>query len=70
MTFDLFIDSDKKAEEFDLWVRRIYLVSSTLSIPYDSLWQMPEHEFLIMENLAKSELDKREKKQQELLNNG
>lgn len=68
MTFDLHLDLEQKAEEFDLWVRRIFAVSSTLSIPYDSLWQMTEHEFLILESLAKEELSRREEKQQEALN--
>lgn len=68
MTFDLHLELEQKAEEFDLWVRRIFTVSSTLSISYDSLWQMTEHEFLILEGLAKEELDRREKRQQELKN--
>ena len=68
MTFDLHLELEQKAEEFDLWVRLISTVSSTLSIPYDSLWQMTEHEFLILEGLAKEELDRREKRQQELKN--
>lgn len=68
MTLDLHLDPEQKGEEFDMWVRRIYAVSSTLSIPYDSLWQMTEHEFIILENLAKEELDRREKRQQEMLN--
>ena len=68
MTFDLHLELEQKAEEFDLWVRRIFTVSSTLSIPYDSLWQMTEHEFLILEGLAKEEVDRREQRQQELKN--
>ena len=68
MTFDLHLELEQKAEEFDLWVRRIFTVSSTLSIPSDSLWQMTEHEFLILEGLAKEELDRREQRRQELKN--
>lgn len=68
MTLDLHLDPEYKAEEYEMWVKRIYFVSSTLSIPYDSIWQMTEYEFSIFENLAKEELDKREKKQQEILN--
>lgn len=67
MTFDLHLSPNLKSEEYELWVNRVYTVSSTLNIPYDSIWQMTEYEFLIFENIAKETIDKRQQKQQELI---
>lgn len=67
MTFDLHLSPNLKSDEYELWVNRVFTVSSTLNIPYDSIWQMTEYEFLIFENLTKETLEKREKKSQELL---
>ena len=68
MTFDLHLSSDLKSDEYELWVKRIYAVSSTLNISYETLWNIPEYEFLILENISKETIDKRQQRQQELLN--
>ena len=66
MTFDLLFDPETeegriaKIDQFELWVRRVYNVSSILSIPYKDLWELPEAEFLILERIAEEELQKRE----------
>lgn len=65
-TLDLHLDIERKAEEYEMWVKRIYAVSSTLSIPYDSMWQMTEHEFLILEGLANEKLRRAQERQMKL----
>lgn len=73
MTFDLHYSNEHKAEAYKLWVKRIYAVASTLNLSYAELWDLPEQEFLVLEEIAaeqrEAEIEKR-KKLQEGMNNG
>ena len=66
MTFDLHYSNDKKAEAFRMWVRRIYSVSNTLGMSYSELWELPEQEFLVLEELSEEVRKKREEQKKEL----
>lgn len=52
MTFDLHYSNEHKAEAFKIWVKRVYAVASTLRLSYAELWDLPEQEFLVLEELA------------------
>lgn len=60
MTFDLHYPDDLKAEAYKNWIRRIYSVSSILHISYSELWDLPEQEFLVLEELALQTMQKKE----------
>lgn len=60
MTFDLHYPDDLKAEAYKNWIRRIYSVSSILRISYSELWDLPEQEFLVLEELALQTMQKKE----------
>ena len=66
MVFDLHVDNDKKAELLKIWIKRAYYVASTLQLSYLEMWELPEQEFLVLEEIAMQILDERKKKQQEL----
>ena len=68
MTFDLHYPNEQKAEAFKLWVRRIYIVASTLSLSYKELWDLPEQEFLVLEQIS-DEIIKRKKEEQDRIKN-
>lgn len=65
MTFDLHYPNDKKAEAFKMWVRRVYYVASTLKLSYTELWELPEQEFLVLEEIAVAIIEERKKKKKE-----
>lgn len=67
MLFDLY-DVPKELE-YDHWVKRIHLVASVLGYDYFKLWDIPEHEFLILEEMAQKELENRKKKVDEVRDN-
>lgn len=58
MTFDLQYSNEHKAEAYKIWVKRVYAVANTLSLSYAELWDLPEQEFLVLEELA---IEQREK---------
>lgn len=60
MTFDLHYPDDLKAEAYKNWIRRIYSVSSILRISYSELWDLPEQEFLVLEELALQTMQKKD----------
>lgn len=60
MLFDLY-DVPKEIE-YEHWVRRVHVVARTLGYDYFKLWNLPELEFTILENLAYEELENRKKK--------
>lgn len=60
MLFDLY-DCPKEIE-YEHWVRRVHLVAQVLGYDYFKLWEIPELEFIILENLAHEELEARKKK--------
>lgn len=60
MTFDLHYPDDIKAEAYKNWIRRIYSVSSILRISYSELWDLPEQEFLVLEEIALQTMQKKE----------
>ena len=60
MTFDLHYPDDVKAEAYKNWIRRIYSVSSILHISYSELWDLPEQEFLVLEEIALQTMKKQE----------
>ena len=70
MTFDLHYSNDKKAEAFKIWVRRIYSVSNILGMSYSELWELPEQEFLVLEELANEVREKREQQKKDLAEGG
>lgn len=68
-TLDLFQNQKDKTLEYQMWVRRIMMVSSTSQIPYDSLWQMTETEFRIVEELSREILNKKKENRDSLIGN-
>lgn len=58
MTFDLHYPDNLKAEAYRNWIRRIYSVSSILHISYSELWDLPEQEFLVLEEIALQTMEK------------
>ena len=60
MTFDLHYPDNVKAEAYRNWIRRIYSVSSILHISYSELWDLPEQEFLVLEEIALQTMKKQE----------
>lgn len=70
MTFDLHYSNDQKAEAYKMWVRRVYLVASTLSLSYLELWELPEQEFLVLEEIATAIIEKRKQQKAEMLEAG
>ena len=62
MTFDLHYPEGLKAEAYKNWIRRIYSVSSILRISYSELWDLPEQEFLVLEEIALQTMQKQEDK--------
>lgn len=66
MTFDILPDNELKPKLVRQWIKRIYLVSSALSIPYDTLWEMTEVEFLELEKIAREELEVKKAKLKEV----
>lgn len=60
MTFDLHYPDDLKAEAYKNWIRRIYSVSSILRISYSELWDLPEQEFLVLEEIALQTMQKKD----------
>ena len=60
MTFDLHYPDDLKAEAYKNWIRRIYSVSSILRISYSELWDLPEKEFLVLEEIALQTMQKKD----------
>lgn len=67
MIFDLHYKNEDKADAFKMWVRRVYLVASTLSLSYKELWELPEQEFLILEQIS-DEIIKKKREAQEQMN--
>lgn len=67
MLFDLY-DTPKELE-FKYWVKRVHFVASVLGYDYFKLWQIPEYEFKILEQLAKDEIKKRKEKLDEIRKN-
>ena len=68
MIFDLHYKNEQKAEAFKMWVKRIYLVASNLSLSYTELWELPEQEFIILEQLSDDIIKKKQEAQEELRN--
>ena len=66
MTFDLHYPNDCKAEAFTMWVKRIYYVASTLALSYNELWELPEQEFLVLEEIAITIIEERKRKKKEI----
>lgn len=62
LTFDLVYPEQLKADEYDTWVRRILWVSSFLNLDYFKLWEIPEHEFEMLENKAFDEYKKQQQR--------
>ena len=58
-----------KGEEYKLWVRRISNVASILEYDYFKLWEIPEHEFKLLEEIANEMRENREKKLKEMREN-
>lgn len=67
ITFDLHYPNDKKSEAFKTWVKRVYLVASTLNLSYKELWELPEQEFLVLEEISEEVIKKRKENQEKLL---
>jgi hypothetical protein len=67
MTFDLHYPNEKKSDAFKTWVRRIYLVASTLNLSYNELWELPEQEFLVLEEISEEVIKKKKEAQEKLL---
>ena len=67
MLFDLY--DIPKEKEYDYWVKRVHFVASVLSYSYFELWNLPEHEFNILESLARSEVETRKKRLEEIRDN-
>lgn len=63
MLFDLY--AIPKEVEYDYWVKKVYFVSSVLNMDYFKLWDLPEYEFSILEDLAKEEVETRKKRLEE-----
>lgn len=68
MTFDLHYPNDVKAAAYKNWVKRVYVVASTLNLSYLELWELPEQEFLVLEEIA-LEMQQRAKEQKEEIMN-
>lgn len=68
MTLDIIDKDEDKPKIFRMWIKRIYLVSSSLSMDYSSLWEMTETEFLELEKIAREEMEAKQRKIQELRN--
>lgn len=67
MLFDLYdVPKDK---EYEYWVKRVHFVASVLEYDYFKLWELPEFEFLILEELARNEIETRKKKLDEIRGN-
>lgn len=66
MTFDLHLNEKDKKGEYTSWVNRILNVSTTLEIPYSDIWQMPEHEFLLLEEITNKIRENTKQKQEQL----
>ena len=64
MLFDLYDEEPGKTYEY--WIKRVHLVSQVLGYDYFKLWDLPEVEFKILENLATQELEKRKEKIEEI----
>lgn len=60
MVFDLHYPDELKAEAYKNWIKRIYSVSSILRISYSELWDLPEQEFLVLEEIALQTMKKQE----------
>lgn len=60
LTFDLILPEKLKADEYETWVRRILWVSSFLNLDYFKLWEIPEHEFEMLEAKAFDEYKKQQ----------
>lgn len=69
MIFDLHYKNEDKAEAFKMWVKRVYMVASTLNLSYKELWELPEQEFLILEQISDEIIKKQKEAQEELKNN-
>ena len=67
LTFDLHYDNDKKAEMYKLWVERVYSAANTLQMSYSELWDLPEQEFLLLENIANKIKKKQEEDRKQIL---
>lgn len=67
LTFDLQYRREIKAEAYRMWIRRVYNVSATLKMSYSELWDLPEQEFLVLENLAIEIQDKEKQQQKEIV---
>jgi hypothetical protein len=67
MTFDLHYKNETKSEAFKIWVKRIYLVASTLNLSYKELWELPEQEFLVLEEISDEVIKKKKENQEKLL---
>ena len=52
MTFDLQAPNERKPEIYKNWIRRVAFVAMTLKFSYSELWELPEQEFLVLEELA------------------
>lgn len=68
MTWDILVENEYKPKLFRNWIKRVYLVSSALSIEYNTLWEMTEVEFLELEKIAHEELAAKMKKVEEMKN--
>lgn len=64
MLFDLY--DEEQGRTYEYWVKRVHLVAQVLGYDYFKLWDLPEVEFKILEDLANQELEKRKEKIEEL----
>ena len=67
MTFDLHYPNNRKATMYRMWVQRVYTVASVLELSYSELWELPEQEFLVLEELAREIQKKRQEERQKLV---
>lgn len=66
MLFDLFDIPREKA--FKHWVERVHFVASVLQYDYFKLWELPEHEFVMLEDFAYKEIEFRKNQREQLIN--
>lgn len=67
MTFDLHYPNDKKAAAYRMWVQRVYTVANILELSYLEMWELPEQEFLVLEEMAQEIQKKRLEQKQQLI---
>lgn len=70
LTFDLHVDNKYKAAQLKNWIQRVYSVAATLQMSYSELWDLPEQEFLVLEELSAEVQKKQEAQKREILERG